>query len=138
MNERDLLMSISGNIRILRKKAGLTQIELADAMTISIATLRRWEAGETTPTGTKITELAKILGVAPEEIITSEPETKLKTPAAANNGTLVFEHGGTRIELPPTEEGYKIFRELMQNTKLIPGNKEGIDGKAVFSKKEYE
>ena len=55
-------MSISNNLRILRKKAGLTQIELAEKLGVSIATLRRWEAGETAPNGTRIIELANCLG----------------------------------------------------------------------------
>ena len=38
-------MRISSNIRTLRKKAGLTQIDLAEKIGVSIATLRRWESG---------------------------------------------------------------------------------------------
>ena len=79
-------------------------------MEISIATLRRWEAGETTPTGAKINELARYLGVSPEELISSELEAK-----PINSGMLVFENGGTRVELPPTEKGYEIFNQLVQN-----------------------
>ena len=108
-------MSISGNIRMFRKKAGITQIDLADELGISIATLRRWEAGETAPTGTRITELAKILKVEPEDIVTTNPEEKLRTATPANNGMLVFEQGGSRIELPPTKEGYEILNKLVEN-----------------------
>ena len=39
----NLKISISHNIRILRKKANLTQIDVAKALGVSIATLRRWE-----------------------------------------------------------------------------------------------
>ncbi len=99
-------MSISSNIRFYRKKANLTQIELAKELEISIATLRRWEAGETTPTGAKIKELAKILNVNPEEIVKSE--------ATAQTGMLVFESNGNHIELPPTEKGYEIFNQLVK------------------------
>lgn len=99
-------MSISSNIRLYRRKAKITQIELAKELEISIATLRRWEAGETTPTGAKIQELAKTLNVNPEEIVKSE--------ATAQTGMLVFENGGTRVELPPTEKGYEIFNQLVK------------------------
>ena len=74
-------MSISKNIRILRKKAGLTQINAANALGVSIATFRRWEAGETAPTGSRIVELAKVLNVAPEEIVAPE---NISTPAVQN------------------------------------------------------
>ena len=130
-------MSISGNIRTLRKRAGITQIDLANQLGISIATLRRWEAGETAPTGLKIPELAKILGVAPEDIVAAtptrvlfasyeEPKNQWEIARTVENGIsaglgtgktdkLVFEDNGTRIELPPTEKGYEIFNKLVEN-----------------------
>ena len=99
-------MSISSNIRLYRKRAKIPQIKLANDLQISIATLRRWEAGETTPTGAKIIELAKTLNVNPEEIVKSE--------ATAQTGMLVFESNGNHIELPPTEKGYEIFNQLVK------------------------
>lgn len=116
-------MSISGNIRILRKKAGYTQIELAEKLGVSIATLRRWEAGETAPNGTRITELANLLDVSPDEIVAAEkqmPEyygrARFMLPASENsNGMLVFEGDGTRIELPPTDKGYELFGKLVES-----------------------
>ncbi len=138
-------MSISGNIRTFRKKAGITQIDLANQLGISIATLRRWEAGETAPTGLKIPELAKILGVTPEDIVAATPkqvfiansegvEGRWEIARTVENGfsagmgigtgkteKLVFENGGTRIELPPTEKGYEIFNKLVEN--LLQKNK---------------
>ena len=107
-------MSISNNIRLYRKRAGITQIDLAKDLEISIATLRRWEAGETTPTGTRINELANRLGVSPGEIVAGD-ESNVKSKAATNNGMLVFEDGGTRVELPPTEKGYELFNKLVEN-----------------------
>ena len=107
-------MSISSNLRMLRKRAGITQIDLARDLEISIATLRRWEAGETTPTGSKINELARYLGVSPEEIMSSGVEANDKIKAV-NSGMLVFENGGTRVELPPTEQGYELFNRLVEN-----------------------
>ena len=106
-------MSISNNIRLYRKRAGITQIDLAKDLEISIATLRRWEAGETTPTGTRITELAKRLNVSPEEIVAGD-DSNVKGKAAAGNGMLVFEDGGTRVEVPPTKEGYELFNKLVE------------------------
>ena len=115
-------MSISGNLRLHRKKAGLTQIELAEKLGVSIATLRRWEAGETAPSGTRIIELANLLEISPNEIVSDkENSSKSALPSAAypnderSNGMLVFEEGGTRIELPPTEKGYEIFNRLVEN-----------------------
>ena len=117
-------MSLSANIRMLRKKAGLTQIELAEKLGVSIATLRRWEAGETAPTGTKIIELADQLGTSPDIIVATSKNNSDVTESSQvyensnrenGNGMLVFEGGGTRIELPPTDRGYELFDKLINN-----------------------
>lgn len=121
-------MSISSNIRMLRKKAGLTQIELAEKLGVSIATLRRWEAGETAPNGTRIIELSTLLNISPDEIVSENENTERKGKVLITypnneraNGMLVFEGDGTRIELPPTEKGYELFNRLVDN--LINRNK---------------
>ncbi len=115
-------MSISSNLRLLRKKAKLTQIALAEKAGVSIATLRRWEAGETTPNGTRIIELANLLGVAPDDIVAGGDGHEITSPARLllpasqrANGMLVFEGEGTRIELPPTDRGYELFTKLVEN-----------------------
>lgn len=112
-------MPLAANLRHQRKKAGLTQIELAEKLGVSIATLRRWESGETAPTGTRIIELANTLHILPDELINdripSHAGTTLYPIHEASNGMLVFEGEGTRIELPPTEKGYEIFQKLIEN-----------------------
>ncbi len=114
-------MALAANLRLLRKKAGFTQIELADKLGVSIATLRRWESGETAPTGTRIIELANLLGVSPDEIINENDNYQMNKAALlfphheSSGGMLVFEGEGTRIELPPTEKGYEIFQQLIAN-----------------------
>ncbi len=112
-------MPISSNIRILRKKAKLTQIDVAKALGVSIATFRRWEGGETAPTGTRIVELAKVLQVEPESLV-SETQPKPVNQAvpsgniAPSRNVLVFEKGELRIELPATEKGYELFNRLVE------------------------
>ena len=114
-------MALAANLRLHRKKAGLTQIELADKLGVSIATLRRWESGETAPTGTRIIEIANTLQVSPDEIINDAENyqmnkaTLLMPAHESSNGMLVFEGEGTRIELPPTEKGYELFNKLIEN-----------------------
>ena len=81
-------MPISSNIRILR-----------------------WEAGETAPTGTRIVELAKILQVEPESLVS---ENKPVSQAVPNSNALVFEKGELRIKLPATEKGYELFNRLVE------------------------
>ena len=110
-------MSISQNIRILRKKAKLTQIDVAKALGVSIATFRRWEAGETAPTGTRIVELAKVLQVEPESLVSENKPVNQAVPnsnIAPNSNALVFEKGELRIKLPATEKGYELFNRLVE------------------------
>lgn len=114
-------MALAANLRLHRKKAGFTQIELAEKLGVSIATLRRWESGETAPTGTRIIELANLLNISPDEIINDSDNYQMNKASVlfphheASNGMLVFEGEGTRIELPPTEKGYEIFQQLITN-----------------------
>lgn len=114
-------MSLASNIRLQRKKAKLTQIELAEKLGVSIATLRRWEAGETAPNGTRIMEIAALLGISPDGLISDSEgaengRVSVLYPAhERSGGMLVFEGEGTRIELPPTEKGYELFQRLIDN-----------------------
>ena len=113
-------MGVSANIRLARKKAGYNQIELAEKLGVSIATLRRWEAGETSPTGARIIDLANLLNISPDEIISGADKKNnnaaITYPSHQNsNGMLIFEGEGTRIELPPTDKGYEIFQQLIAN-----------------------
>ena len=100
-------MSLSLKLRFYRKQAGITQIDLAKKLGISIATLRRWEAGETSPTGTKISEIAEILNISPQTLVSENEEEILIS------GKIIFEHDGCHIELPATEKGYEIFNRLL-------------------------
>ena len=123
-------MPLSANIRLARKTAGLTQIQLAEKLGVSIATLRRWEAGETAPTGTRIIELANLLKISPDDIVAERFDSNRHNNRAVfyypnsteSNGMLVYEGEGTRIELPPTEKGYELFNRLVEN--LINKRKE--------------
>ena len=115
-------MSVGNNIKIFRKRAGLTQTLLAKKLNIALATLRRWESGETSPTGVKLIALANALKVAPEDFIAGDinalHDTKITLPEQTGE-KLIYEgevNGkNCKIEIPPTPEGYKLFRELLNN-----------------------
>lgn len=50
------------NIKTMRKKAGIRQIDLAETLGIHQTTVAKWETGEASPQADKIPELAKVLG----------------------------------------------------------------------------
>ena len=57
-------MELNERIREARKKCGLSQIDLADAMEVSRQTVSKWETGESAPEINKLPQLAKVLGVS--------------------------------------------------------------------------
>ena len=115
--------TFSERIRRVRKSRGLTQAELAERLNISEMTVRRWEAGQRSPRIEATQKLAEVLGTTPEELLSGNPEVndlpaplkpeqENKTVFKNTGSALVYERNGERLELPPTEESYQIFRDL--------------------------
>ena len=50
-------MNISTEIRTIRRKAFLTQIEFADELSVAFSTVNRWENGKGIPNNTAIKKL---------------------------------------------------------------------------------
>lgn len=70
-------MSLAENLRLLRKKEGMSQEELADAMGISRQAVSKWESGRTRPDMERTMALAAFFGVTVDALITDESaETK--------------------------------------------------------------
>ena len=65
--------------------------------------------------GVRIIEMAKILDVQPDEIVSGPKGLKPDESIKLNNGMLIFEKGDIRIELPPTEQGFELFNRLVEN-----------------------
>jgi len=55
-------------IRELRERAGLSQMQLAVKVGVSLGAVRLWEAGKAEPKGRNLLKLAEVLGVHPAEI----------------------------------------------------------------------
>ena len=69
---------LGAKIKSLRKRKGMTQRELADAIPISFSTFRRWENNEHSPSLKEISRIAEVLNVNANEFIesNSNPENK--------------------------------------------------------------
>lgn len=52
-----------------RKKCGMTQADLANAIGVDQATVSLWETGKTRPRANLLPELAKILGCTIDELL---------------------------------------------------------------------
>lgn len=55
-------------LKNLREKRGLTQKEIADAMSIDTSTVTKWETGESRPRADKLPEIAKLLGCTIDDL----------------------------------------------------------------------
>ena len=66
---------LAGRIRELRKKAGLNQEELAEAIGVHLITISRWENGVDVPKTLKLKRLASALHVSEAELLNG-PEPK--------------------------------------------------------------
>lgn len=58
-------------LKILRKKAGLTQQELADRIAVDRTAITHWEAGEFKPRSERLPQLAKVLNCTIDEFFCS-------------------------------------------------------------------
>lgn len=59
-----------------RKELGMTQKELAEKLNITDKAVSKWERGIACPDTAVIPELARILGISLEELMTSKPAEK--------------------------------------------------------------
>lgn len=62
------MVVINNNIKEFRRKAGLTQIALAQRLGIKEKTVCYWETGRAEPHIEQAVDIARILGVDPSEI----------------------------------------------------------------------
>jgi transcriptional regulator with XRE-family HTH domain len=66
------VLYIGDRLRDLRKRALLTQRELADESGVGVTTIIRIERNQVEPHGRTIRRLAEALEVAPEELVKTE------------------------------------------------------------------
>lgn len=61
-------------IEVQRKKAGLTQIQLAEAIGVTQANVSIWENGKSLPTADKLKKISEILKCSIEDLFKKENE----------------------------------------------------------------
>jgi transcriptional regulator with XRE-family HTH domain len=64
------------SIRTARKKVGLTQSELAEALGVQQSTVAHWEAGTTLPRASKLMAISKILKCSVKRLLENEESLK--------------------------------------------------------------
>ena len=118
--------NITENLRALRKRAGITQKDATEQLGISLPMLRRWETGETSPTGEWINAIAQLYGVEPQDVMA----TGNNSMEDSRTDCLIFRNAtGIQAKLPATPEGYELFEKILTAHGLLgKQEQEGEDG----------
>lgn len=76
-------MKLNEKIIYCRKKAGLSQLDLADKLGVSRQSVSKWETGESNPDVAKIPLLAKEFGVSADWLLSEDEPEEPQTAAAS-------------------------------------------------------
>lgn len=76
-------MNLSEKILYCRKKVGMSQLDLADALGVSRQAVSKWETGESNPDVTKLPQMAALFGVTTDYLLSDEPVEKNAEPSEA-------------------------------------------------------
>lgn len=70
------MLKLSEKLKKCRKDAGLTQIEMAEAIGVHPNTFRKWEGGERIPNASKLVDIAKAAGTSVEWLLDLNEKSK--------------------------------------------------------------
>ena len=125
-------MTLGEKIKILRKKR-FTQEELAERLGIHVNTLVRWERGDRVPTADKLKELADALETTSDYLLDNgdvpvsmlkvsqaEPPAEERSVVEKSRGKLLYIFkDGEKLELPDTDKGYELFKEILMRKAVM-------------------
>ena len=74
----DLKVIVANNLIFLRKKLGLTQLELAEKLNYSDKAISKWERGESLPDVETLKNIANLFSVDLDYLVTEHQEDKKK------------------------------------------------------------
>ncbi len=99
-------MDIGIKIAQARREQGITQIELADQLSVTRQTVSRWETGAAFPDIETVASLAEILQVSCDYLLRDLPSERNVVPATDN--TEAPEHGSSITKLLSSIEGKNV------------------------------
>lgn len=98
------LMSFGMVLRKARKNRGVTQIQLAEKLGVTQATVARYEKGIMTPEVRRITQIAKVLGVSVQELFEEKAVRPLPPAARAHGNSRKARMQELFEKLPPADQ----------------------------------
>lgn len=102
------VMSIAENIKKLRKKIGLTQVQLAQSLSTTQKVITDYETGRSKPPRKRLPQIAKFFHITVDELI-GDDEVSAKLPAVPK-----LPHGNTR-----TSHILKFFDRLDEEEQRV-------------------
>lgn len=154
-------MSVSTNIRRLRKKAELTQEQLADMIGVARSTVTQWERGWSSPRMGMVEKIAGVFGVSTGDVVSDEaPGVSVYSDGEATVPLAIIgkvhagdltdeEEADGRVEVPSSLlRRHKNARALLvegdcMNRRILPGevaiydpDMEPVNGSIVIAELE--
>ncbi|MCR4598744.1 MAG: helix-turn-helix domain-containing protein [Acetatifactor sp.] len=87
-----------------RKDMGMTQMEFADALSVTRQTVSRWESGSVVPDVDKIGDIARILGVTCDYLLRDDIEVEQGTMAGSKVSAMLLATQGKKIKITFCED----------------------------------
>ena len=140
-------MELAGNLKRLRKAAGLTQEALAEKLHLTGQAVSRWETGEGYPEITLLPTLADLLGVTVDALLRNAKLTAEEKNAVMERFTRLSQEGKNEEAIALMEEQLRLhpeedaMRERMTTSLLLYARKlrqEGKDALAVIALRKAE
>lgn len=73
-------MDLKDTLQFYRKRQGLSQIDLADALEVSRQTVSKWETGAVLPSAENLLALSRLYGVTVDTLLNGETEERAQEP----------------------------------------------------------
>ena len=115
-------MTISEKLVILRKRAGMTQDDLAKALEISRQSIHKWEAGVCYPEAMKLTKIKAIFGISIDDLLDDTKEIALPEKKRAKKA---------KEEATEAKESTKIIEEVTETPAPVLNSEEIAEEKVT-------
>lgn len=111
-------MNIGNNIKKLREREGLTQLDLANRIGVSDKTVSSWEINRTEPKMATVDKICSALHCKKTDIIGCDPESQFSQKLNTSNITEAWEN--TRIAYQ--QRYVKYLKEYNESNEYIRGH----------------
>lgn len=112
-------IDFSRNLKLLRKKKGLSQYDLADLTGFSQRMIAHYETHAIQPSLDKIEAIAKALGVKPADLLASEDSTEDKGIDASRFDTRSLKKLQDILSLPQNDRAdlYRMLNRMLRENR---------------------